>query len=412
MRSGYVTNSTYSTLPKGVTTHNTVDDQEQRPNENGGGVYSYESISSQTKFRAKIHIQHQLVSQATAESCLGALVGSQNQIGRSKKDSYGLVEITAIETISKTQTQFSPTSELRVWLLSDVLMRNSRLRPSIDPSDFAHVLEDRLKVKLSFKSDHISALARSRRTDSWQTRWGLPRPSLVGLVAGSCFLFTVEGEIDQNHLADLERSGIGERTAEGYGQICFNAPLIMAENPSLAESNITKNVDLPSILIDGQQPQQILDYAHIIEKEAWREEIRRRSVSLASDPVKRQELLGITISNSTKEKSQPSMSQLGVLRTIMMTSINSDPHQNSLVSNWIDELPLNIQKKWPDGSLEKIRDLLTTSERLWSFLADLPPTITDIGIQNLQRELWQETVQILVMNCIRAHKRDLEPEDQ
>ena len=57
MRSGYVGQKIYATGSTGVATHNTVEDAIQRPAEDVGGVYSYETIPPQTKFRARLYLQ-------------------------------------------------------------------------------------------------------------------------------------------------------------------------------------------------------------------------------------------------------------------------------------------------------------------------------------------------------------------
>jgi CRISPR-associated protein Csx10 len=415
MRSGYASDKSQANLSKGVTTHNTVEDKVQRPNEDVGGVYSYEAIAPNTKFRAKIHLQETAISSAKALECLAKLAGTQVEIGRSKKDDYGLVKITAVNLLTEDRPAIAIIpKELRVWLLSDVLIRNARLRPSTSPKDLATKLGDKLGVAVELKPNCLSSLARSRRTDSWQTRWGLPRPSLVGLSAGSCFLFEVMGEIDPAKLLELELTGIGERTPEGYGQLCFNDPLL-TDKPQLAEVGSLQTSDVAKIAIDNQS--EIYDYAHTIELEAWREAIRRQSVSLAADPAQREAILGIKITNDENavKKSEPSMSQLGGLRLIVLNSLGSDPARNSLVNKWIDKLPLKIQEKWGADSLAKISALLTNPDTVWPFFAIIQfdrLTLTNDGMATLKQELWQETVQNLAIDCIRAHKRDLEPKKE
>jgi CRISPR-associated protein Csx10 len=413
MRSGYTSEKSQANLSKGVTTHNTVEDKVQRPNEEVGGVYSYEAIAPHTKFRAKIHLQETAISNEKALDCLVKLAGTQVEIGRSKKDDYGLVKITAVNLLTEDRPEIVITpKKLRVWLLSDVLIRNSRLRPSTNPQDLVRELGAKLGVALKVEPNCLSSLARSRRTDSWQTRWGLPRPSLVGLSAGSCFLFEVTGEISPVKLAELELTGIGERTPEGYGQLCFNDPLLITDRPQLAEVGSLIASDVAKIAIDNES--EIYDYAHTIELEAWREAIRRQSVSLAADPAQREAILGIKIiiddKNKTK-KSEPSMSQLGGLRSIVLNSLESAPDQNSFVNDWIGKLPQKIKDKWGDDSLAKISALLTTPDTVWSFFTIQSDrlTLTDDGITALKTELWQQTVQNLAIDCLRAHKRDLEP---
>jgi CRISPR-associated protein Csx10 len=420
MRAGYLSDKSQAKLSKNVNTHNIVDDKVQRPNEEVGGVYSYEAIATHTKFRAKIHIQDTVISSDKFLACLLKLVATQTEIGRSKKDDYGLVKITAVNPfVNKNPDIELIPGELRVWLLSDVLIRNSRLRPSTDPQDLATELGTKLGVSLTLKPNCLSSLARSRRTDSWQTRWGLPRPSLVGLSAGSCFLFEVTGEIEVDKLTELQLTGIGERRAEGYGQLCFNDLFLMNDKPSLSEVSEDKppgDKDIKRKPIDPQNL-EIYNYAQTIEIEAWREAIRRQSISLAADPIQREAILGIKKNDdkNTTEKSKPSMSQLGVLRSIVMNSLDSDPTQNSAVNNWIEKLPQKIKEKWAEKSLDKVRSLLTNPDKVWSFLKTIPfdrLTLTVEGITTLKQELWRETVQNLVIDCIRAHKRDLEPKTE
>jgi CRISPR-associated protein Csx10 len=435
MRSGYIANEAYGIVPKGVTTHNTVDDKFQRPNENVGGVYSYESIPPKIKFQAKIHIQRTAVSVAPNKKSkqnkkpLNSAQETQTfQIGRSKKDDYGLVKIRSVNIpASSNPLKVIKPGELVLWLLSDVLIRNSRLRPSTDPKDLARLLAEKLGVKLDFKENSLAVLARSRRTESWQTRWGLPRPSLIGLSAGSCFLFTVTGEIDQNVLAQLERTGIGERTAEGYGQLCFNDPLLMQQDPLSPEEHtlelrevkpLTSETGIATLINQKKKDNRsIYNYARLIEQEAWRTAILRQSASWVADSTSRQKLLGIQIDiNDPSQKSKPSMSQLGVLRSIVMTSLADDPAKNSAVINWINELPEKIkQQKWPESSLDSITKLLTTPDHVWKLLEDVKfdqLTLTAEGNTTLKKALWRETVQNLVMDAIRAHKRDLEKEEK
>ena len=177
---------------------------------------------------------------------MGELAGKNIEIGRSKKDDYGLVKIDRVNFLPTSDRQIAAVpvgGELRVWLLSDVLIRNSRLRPSTNPEDFARALSEKLGVEIALKPNSLSVLARTRRIDSWQTRWGLPRPSLVGLSAGSCFLFVTTGEISSEKLAEVEFTGIGERTAEGYGRLCCNDRLLMDKQPDLSKHESIDNTN-------------------------------------------------------------------------------------------------------------------------------------------------------------------------
>jgi len=70
----------------------------------------------------------------------------------------------------------------------------------------------------------------------WNAAWGLAKDVELVNAMGSVFLFSIP-KTEQNNwidpLAELEQSGIGERTSEGFGQIrvCDEFHQVMRENP-------------------------------------------------------------------------------------------------------------------------------------------------------------------------------------
>ena len=70
----------------------------------------------------------------------------------------------------------------------------------------------------------------------WNAAWGLPKDVELITKMGSVFLFSVpenQTEQWQTKLAALELQGIGDRTAEGFGQIkvCDEFHQVMRETP-------------------------------------------------------------------------------------------------------------------------------------------------------------------------------------
>ena len=66
----------------------------------------------------------------------------------------------------------------------------------------------------------------------WQSAWGLPKDVEVTAVMGSCYVFwTADIDKWEQALVDLEARGVGERRAEGFGQVrvCDEAHLILRE---------------------------------------------------------------------------------------------------------------------------------------------------------------------------------------
>ncbi|TVR12595.1 MAG: hypothetical protein EA395_05565 [Phormidium sp. GEM2.Bin31] len=433
-RGGYLGPWTDNALPAykkvdlALYTHNTINDEIQRPSAEVGGLYSYEAIPAGLTFQAELRLSA-TVQQKLSEKVNNwqdLLVG-ETRIGQSKKDQYGGVEITVGSPTNSSNIQAGKSQDnssgnhLYVWFLSDVLMRGDRLNPTLNPEDFTQALEKELGVRLKLREtpNCFSMMLRQRRTESWQVRWGLPRPSLLGWQAGSCLAYEVEGNLDPEKLQQVAIRGIGDRRAEGYGQLSFNDPLLTDKQLSSKQRNSdldksqqpNSNIVLLSKNSNTQTtnkvPNDVFKYARIIEKAAWREAIQTKALALAERPETRQSVLGITING---EDSCPPMSQLGGLRSVLgKLRKREDPNA---VSTWINALKQvdNRQEKWPGKSLDQIKQLVTDTNQIWQILnLDYKTlTLTDSGTAKLQANLWAEAVRTLVDAMIRAHKRDLE----
>ena len=429
----------YAVVNTVIQTHNTIDDSSQRPTEDIGGIYSYQAIEAGTTLQAQLRLTTDLITvlEQKDRQWWKKLAGYEN-IGTSKKDDYGLVEIKVTEPKKIAQKRDIITinklkeHQLIVWLLSDVLIRNRQLRPSISIDDFQETLEKALNDGLpedkqialiakqnESENENTLAYMRQRRTESWQKRWGLPRPSLAGFMAGSCIELTVKSNLEISHLNEkikyLSIVGIGERTIEGYGQISFNDPLLnqkIYEMPSkIAIQNSTNN----DTNVENISARKSFTYARLIEKQAWRNAISNSAKALASNPKKREQLLGIKIitTNDNKE-SCPSMNQLGNLRAFIaqLREGNDAP----IITNWIEHTREKRPQKWQktNNGLDRIKDLINSDRKNLDELKDYTTipledlTITKNANSNLTIELRTEAIRTVVYECIRAHKRDFE----
>ena len=406
----------FDTLDPHVETHNVVDDEWQRPTQSVGGVYSYQAIPPGVTLRAELLLRQSLNDALSEKDAkwFKKLEGELN-IGRASKDDYGAVKLEIIGKPEPAPSVEAVKGELTVWLLSDLLLRDERLRPAASVERLGQVLQERLnegaeepdKVKLELRKDKDSSFARQRRTDSWHVGWGLPRPSLAGLQAGTCAVFKIEGQIDSSRLTEIEASGLGERRAEGYGQVSFNDSLVTTELKDLRGGKPTKDEKREAIFLVPRQSS--FDYARLIEREAVRNEMRRCVLGFASDRDKRKKALGIEING---KRSRPRMSQLGALRSTLsrLQSAVDAPR----VLAWLEHLEHtpNRRDEWPLGSLKLVGELITRKERVWELLnMDLTKlTLTTDGAEELKQEVWSEAVRALVDALVRAHKRELEGE--
>jgi len=432
-KEGYVGPSAHGKLPahtevrRAITTHNVVCDSSQRPEEGVGGVYSYESITAGQEFHAELRLRSSLVEkieQADPE-WLKSLLG-QHRIGRSKKDEYGVIEVKRAAPISDRdvtrvgeQADGADDKLLTVWLLSDLLLRDERLRPTASIEHLRKELEE-TGLKLAIRESHVgqprSAAIRQKRLESWQVAWKRPRPTLAGLAAGSCVVFEIkEGALDERMkaaLARLETEGLGKRCSEGYGQIRFNDPLLTGNlEGATAQIEIVKP-STPAELLPLVAGSDTFEYARLIEREAVRRDIERRSLHFADSRDNRDKAFGMTI-NAANVESQPPLSQLSALRSgIRRLGSQTDKDE---FNDWLNRLEgtRNRAEKWKEsdtGSLKKIRNLINNSDCVWTFL-DVPwkgLIITESGQKDIETELWAEAVRALVDACVRGQKREVE----
>jgi CRISPR-associated protein Csx10 len=404
-REGYLASSTdparmpaHIKVPMTLRTHNTIDEESQRPTEEVGGVFSYEAISVQ-RLRGELRLRKEIADQLTSHANWKTVLEGHCRLGRSKKDDYGSVILNILANPGPIPKPMAVSGQqLFVWLLSDVLIRDERLRPAPTPEALGTELGRTLGVSLTLKT----ALSRVRRTESWHVGWGLPRPSLVALQAGTCVVFETDGAVAAESLASVEAAGIGERTAEGYGQICFNDPLIMGP-PAVLKEPIQVAGDGPEILSAISSADATYQYACRIEEEVWRNAIRQAVLKVAQDKDRRRNLLGWY-------ESKPSMSQLGGLRGVVqqMRTWND----RAMVLEWLQHLEARRQDRW-NGSIGKVKPLFQQEQFIWDVLEPQDwPILTENAANRLRTLLWPLAVRSLIDACIRAHKREQDMAEQ
>lgn len=451
LREGYISSRCNKAHkpPTTVRTHNTVEDDSQRPTENVGGVYSYEAISpsdhgSPVVLRSELRIRKSLADRlAQKQAHWWQKLKGEVALGRSKKDDYGSVRLDVEAAQEWKPCPISSGNELFVWLVSDTLLRNSRLQTEPTAACLGEELSRRLGVTLKLREStagQLDELVRLRRLDTWHVGWGLPRPSLVALQAGSCMVFhIVEGTLDVAKLTQLEASGVGERTAEGYGQVRFNHPLLtqpLTKKEANSQSSVSKPVTTGTKTIASGD--SAFAFARLLERECWKQEIRRACLTIAQE--RRKELLGWD-----HKKGSPPMSQLGGLRG-QLSGLRDD-NSLTVILGWLVHLATNrrrserwlgkiavepqILQKWlsdrnltkPNsliwpvknsawGSLsavDRIGTILTDNQWIWNELNPSSwPTLTEGAATQLRQELWAFAVRTFFDACIRAYKRELE----
>lgn len=397
IRTGYVRSDVAAgvrpdscTAEKTTHTHNTVDDEPQRPTENVGGVYTYEALKQETIFRGELRIRGMEKDKSAMIEQLNK-DGRQYSVGISKKDDYGQVEVGFSEPIDEEggeTRKFGDT--ITVWLLSDVLLRDGLLGMATRPDQLAEALSNELGVTLEIKNGKLpTAFCRARRSEGWITKWGLPRPSLVGLCGGSCFIFkVVDGNLDKDRVTKIETSGIGHRKAEGFGQLRIDPALLTTEEISTTgeEGDNDPPADFNIPLQDENDPSH--DFLRQVETELWKDRIRKAALNYAYEDKP----LGFT-------KKKPSNSQAGTIRMKFGAFNGSEPIKVAILQ-WIQHAESIRRDDWPVGTGTFLTELVNDNEKVWSTLFGTTglalPTATEGGPGTLKDALWDFAVRTLV----------------
>jgi len=402
--------------------HNTVQDDVQRPTSEIVGVYSRQAIAAGTTLRGEIRFKINLLKVMESLQNTTAHI----RLGTSKKDDYGLATLS-LRVAQEVSSAATANGELIVYLESDVLLRNGNLRQTNLVEDLKKELEKTIgegTLKLpESKDDNDAPLIHTRRIESWHEGWGLPRPTLIAMQAGSCVKFNVSGAIDDKKLQALEKAGIGERRGEGYGRIRFN-PKMLTEpiNTWDAAKNKTHGGNSNGAASSNGIEPEMREFAKQLELTTWREELQRAVLLIADDKEKRREIFGFEYH---KGESVPPHSQIGGLRSAIMRMKDNSNNSKDFVINWLKHLEdtPNRIKKWdrnnnPDEAKKKtaeIKNLIKNESKIWLILCDSkinernvwqsPPTLLRKE-KELQTELWAEAVRSLFDACMRAHKRE------
>jgi CRISPR-associated protein Csx10 len=206
--------------------HNAIDPDRQTPTSETG-IFEVETIPAGRRLRGRL-----LVSDGAAgrfaerhgERWWEVLRGAA-RLGSRRHGEYGGV-VMGLGPPAEPPPAVAPAAEFTLWAGTDLLVRDRRLRPSADPEDVARVLTAQLGTPVEL----AGVTARTGRRESWHAGWGLPRESLVGIGAGSVLRMRVAApaEIDPAGWRDLHLVGIGERRAEGFGEVLLDAPLLTA----------------------------------------------------------------------------------------------------------------------------------------------------------------------------------------
>lgn len=179
--------------------------------------------------------------------------GTALRLGYGRTRGLGLVEVRACrvetpylwdEDLAERLAAFNETARqmkcavptghslFAITLLSDAILIDPffRHQTALDGPTLVREIAEALAG-----SELVAAFAATRQVFGWSTPQGLPLPADLAITAGSVFVFQAphapEALADILETAAVEQAGIGERRAEGFGQIVVCHPFHQEVTP-------------------------------------------------------------------------------------------------------------------------------------------------------------------------------------
>jgi CRISPR-associated protein Csx10 len=376
VRSGWIVGSEsdmryVASIPRTAVTHNVVDDEMQKPTaESAGGLFTYVAVQAGTSFHARFMVPESLRSRVSDI----ARTEKSIRVGRSKKDDYGWLDIDLVP--STVYPQASDGDIVRVWATADVIpSRGTSLDDWVtDLGAAAEVDPSSLEV------DQEHTRVRFSRIDSWHSGWGFPRPTLSAIAAGSCLVLRASDVQVAQRIRSLTGTSTGDRTAEGFGEIAIDHPL-------LARAEVTVRTDPAtwgtSVFTTGDLSACEKLFVDAVKRAVARQRVRAAAVSARArrdGPTPFGPLLSAEVKSSQLSRLRSWVQHLdGPLEGSGVTQLEHDTRQ------------------WPAKAREVARDMLTKRGWIWDALSIEEAERTD--------GLWGEAVRSLVEVVYREATR-------
>lgn len=239
-------------------------------------LFRYEAIKPGQSFKGIIICEND----DYAKECEDILRKGTFYVGGSKGSGYGLCKISKIKIKNENPEicdledilAEEETEELIIVAVSDIIYRNEAglYQTFIDEEFLKKELNvDNVTLKESFiETDYLTG---------FNNKWGYKLPNVLGIRAGSVFVYEIDGELDEDIIKKLCNKGVGERKSEGFGRLLLlsNLPFnrVSIENK---EDEKSKKVNL-----DADEQQQMSLIVNRIYREKLNNKLSEKVLELS-----------------------------------------------------------------------------------------------------------------------------------
>lgn len=335
--------------------HNQRDRERGRGVEGSGALFRYEAIAPGQRFGAAILCDDDQDA-TTVEALLDKAI---LRLGGSRNAGYGEVAVVAWQRHNTWHELGDPPTAralgqtLRVTLLSDMFVRGSGGEPALEPSkdELSQLLGVQVVQVLAEHSFRIVTIH-----GGFNRTWGLPLPQHPAIAAGSVFVIICTQAPVPDAVGDLERRGLGERRAEGFGRVAI------ATHPGRANCRLAS----PLAQAAAEEPPPLSPASADLAKN-----MAQRLLAL------RMESELIALSDSYRIQGDGiANTQLSRLRIVARRALSDEPVQRmKRVDELLNKLPANAREQFGrarigtggarllDWLRERVRDPFTDWDR-------------------------------------------------
>ena len=209
-----------------------------------GGIYNYESIDAGQTFQGEILGDKKLLEKLIAGLKLKG--GKLNaNIGRSRFTQYGKCLVT-FGNIEKTCAQSPKPYALRLATplipADDIFISAEKVLQE----EVVNVLNNLCGTKFTLGKIFASSV----EVENFVVTWGMKRPRVMALAAGTVFEVTAPKNLtDKKIICEKIYNGFGVRTEEGFGQIRFWTP----QNFTAGEIDKIKPAERPNFSAETKE---------------------------------------------------------------------------------------------------------------------------------------------------------------
>lgn len=373
-------------------THNSVDDEAQKPNEDsGGGVYVLEALATGTRLLSEIWLRGAVLSSA---------IEVEASVGRAKNAGYGRIRLRARpQALEAPPEPAAREGGTLIWARSDIVLPSG----CASAAEAVEVLLDEHGLA-GLTLDPASAVP-LKRCEGWVAAWGLPRPTITAIAAGATMM--LHGDVPAGTLAALAHEGLGDRRAEGFGEISVNDAILFEPGPQAvpaADRDGTPGAPTGAVLSRSPEIEAMADHVRTVERAALTALIADLAEARA-DPVRAKLGWG---------SDKPNMAQVGRLRAALGDCGESG---RAAAVRLLERILDDDKRTGAWGGREVVqstRDFVSDTAGAWKILAltdaDWDGSLVSMSRTAAKDELGRTALLFLMRAAMRGHKRGLEKE--